>query len=452
MPAALTDEGLTIETMPEIREGMNSRARALWGPGIDTSDGAYEGQTFGIVSERIALCHELLEVIYNATNPDAATGARQDEIGAITGALREGAASSIVTATLVGDSAVVVPTGSLASVVDTDLQFKTLADATLVALSAWTAITVYAIGDRCKNGDNAYEAVGPGTSAASGGPVAVDPADIVGETDGSVLWRFLGEGEAAVDVAMSSVDTGEIVANAGSLTQIETPYSGWNAVTNIFDATLGRPIESNEAFRIRREDELFTPGTSPLDAIRAELLTLDGVTAVTIFQNTEDVTDADGVPPHAIEALVQGGVDQEIWDKLLAAGAAGFKTYGDETGVSTDSAGNDWDMAFSRPEELPIYVIMNVIKNPDTFPTDGAAQIKAAVVAFGDAQLAGKDAVASKIGAQAFTVGESVLDVPTVYIGVAPAPATSTTIAVSLRQLAIFDTSFITVNLTDGVP
>ena len=80
-----------------------------------------------------------------------------------------------------------------------------------------------------------------------------------------------------------------------------------------------------------------------------------------------------------------------------------------------------------------------------------AEQIKAAIVAWGDARGVGRDTVASAVAAQAFTV-PGVLDVPTVYIGTAPSPGTSTTIAISVRQRAVYDTSRITVTLSNGTP
>jgi hypothetical protein len=175
------------------------------------------------------------------------------------------------------------------------------------------------------------------------------------------------------------------------------------------------------------------------------------VTAVRLFVNNTDTTDADGVPPHAIEALVQGGDDQDIFDALLANVAAGIVTTGTESGTATDSEGTEHALAFSRPEEVPIYIDVFVTKDPDTYPADGDTQIKEKIVEWGDAQATGKNVVASAISAQAFQI-DGVLDVTLVEIGTAAAPTTSTTITISLRQLATYDTSRITVTAIDGTP
>jgi uncharacterized phage protein gp47/JayE len=453
MPFELTEAGLSIESTVEVRESINEELYDTFGRGIDLSDGTVSGQTIAIIADRISAVGELVQAVHNAFDPDANTGAAQDSIAAITGCEREDATESTVLATLTGDTGTVIAIGSRAGVVGTEDEFETLELGTLAALAAWAGSTAYVIGDRRTNGGNAYEAVGAGTSAGSGGPTGTDPADVVGETDGTVLWRFLGEGVAADDVEAQATETGAITCNAAALTEIATPVSGWLGVVNMEDATLGTAIESNAAFRVRREVELRLAATSPVDAIRADLLEVEGVTACTVFHNVEDVTDADGVPPHAFEALVEGGEDQDIWDQLLASGAGGIKTYGDEVGTATDSAGNVWPMAFSRPGDLDIYVTLHVIKDRTTYPSDGDDQIKAAIVAFGDAQLAGKDVVASSIGAQGFSVA-GVLDIPAaqLFIGTAPAPASAATIPASLRERARFDTSRIVITTENGTP
>jgi hypothetical protein len=180
-----------------------------------------------------------------------------------------------------------------------------------------------------------------------------------------------------------------------------------------------------------------------------------------VFFNNTDVTDADGIPPHTVEALVRGPeapdaeFDQSIFDALLAGVAAGIRTHGSGaglvTGFATDDAGTEHVMKFTRPTEVPIYVDLTVVKDPDEYPVDGDDQIKEAIVAYGDAQNTGKNAVASRIIAAAFGVA-GVLDVTACLIDVAPGPVASTTIAISLRQLAVFDTSRVSVTSGDGVP
>lgn len=449
--AGLDEYGYTIERAPEIREGMNEQMRAEFGPGIDVSDAAIEGVVIGIVSERIAEVWEATEAVNSSQDPDAATGARQDSLCALTGTQRNAATPSTATLTLTGDTGTLVPSGSTASVTDATTEFATNADATLVALVARANSTAYALGARHKHGDNAYEVVTAGTTAASGGPVGVDPTDAVGELDGTVRWRFMGEGEAAVDVAATATVTGPLFGVAGSIVNIETPVAGWSGVVNLTDAAVGTDIESHEDLRIRREVELSTPGSSPIDALRAEMLDVDGVSSVTVFMNNTNVTDGDGVPAKSVECLVIGGEDQDLWDQLQRSVAAGMGTHGTEEGTATDSSGNVWVQKFSRADELEMYATLTLVVVRGEFPEDGVDQIKAAIVAYGNAQRTGKDAVAWSVGTQASKVA-GVLDVTSCFIGTAPSPASSATVAVSPRQLAVFDTSRIIINTSYGVP
>jgi hypothetical protein len=108
-------------------------------------------------------------------------------------------------------------------------------------------------------------------------------------------------------------------------------------------------------------------------------------------------------------------------------------------------------MKFSKPTEVPIYIIVNVTVDADEYPEDGDDLIKQAIVDWGDVQATGKNAVASVITAQAFTV-DGVLDVTSVLLGTAPAPGTSVTVPIALRELATYDTSRITVNVVTGTP
>jgi hypothetical protein len=220
---------------------------------------------------------------------------------------------------------------------------------------------------------------------------------------------------------------------------------------NLLDAVEGEDVMSDAELRILREIELAEPGTGTQAAIRAALIEVADVTAVTVFVNNTDDTNVDGMPPHSVEALVTGGADQDIWDALLANVAAGIQTTGEESGLATDSQGTDHEESFTRPQELLVYIDITLIKDPETYPLDGDDQVKLAIVEWGNNQSTGKDIVASGISAQAFGVG-GVLDVTATLIDTSPSPSTSTTIPVGLRQIAVYDTSRIDITSSDGTP
>ncbi len=451
MAYGLTTDGLIIKTLTVIRDELAQRLRDTFGNSIRLDDRAILGQMVGILSEVTALIWELIEQVNSSQDPDKATGAALDALCTLTGTFRPPASYSVVALTLTGTPTTVVDVDSIAKTSSTDISFQTLEAATITALDAWVTATLYVIGDRVTSGGNAYQATVGGTSATA--PTTEDEEI----TDGSVTWTFLGNGTGAINVSARTTETGGLVASARDIDTIDTATGGWDSVINLLDATVGREVATDEELRLLREAELASPGNTPIDALRGDLLGVPEVLAVTVFANNTDDTNVDGVPPHAVECMIKTvdpvptGFDQSIWDALLANVAAGIRTHGDVVGTSTDSQGTDHTMKFSRPEELDIYVIVNVTVDEDEYPADGDDLIADAIVAWGDEQLTGKDAVASAITAQAFSV-DGVLDVTSVKIGLAPTPTLSVTIPISLRQLAVFDTSRISVVSVMGTP
>lgn len=442
----LSAAGLTIPTVDEVIDDINEAFWAQFGTTLDLSANTPMGQMIGIFAERyVAIC-ELAQAVYSSQDPDAATGDALEGIAMLTGTTRAPATPSTVVLTLTGTNGTVVTAGSIAET-GAGIEFQTDANATLATLTAWANSTAYTVGQRRRNGTRSYICITAGTSASSGGPTGTT-ADI---TDGTAHWRYIGEGTAAVDVAATAVLDGPQSAISGTVTEIVTAVSGWSGVRNLEDAIPGTAEDTDAQLRERRVDELTTPGTSPVDAVRADLLNVANVTAVTVFNNPTDSTDADGVPPHSIEALVSGGADQDIWDALLASVAAGIRCHGDEVGTAEDDNGNLHTVAFTRPEEVEIYVAITVEYDARYFPIDGAAQIEAAIVAWGDALEAGYNIRSSAVSAQAFSVA-GVIGVTVCNIDDAPAPASSTTVPISTRQRADFDTSRISVTATAVTP
>lgn len=434
--------GYTPKPLVVIRDELNTALRAVFGVSIDLSDTSILGQIVGIVAEHLALLWEQSEATNSSQDVDKATGAALEALCLLTGTFRTPASASAVTVILTGVPTTVVPSGTRVATASTEVEFALIANATITALTAWASSTSYAVGVQRYNGLNAYVCTVAGVSDGAGGPTGTGSAII----DGGVTWRFLGVGTGAVNAIAQAPATGPLEALAFDITVIVNAVSGFDGVINLTDAELGRTVMTDGQLRLLREQELATGGSSPVNALRAELLRVADVVSITIFVNNTDITDVDGVPPHSIEALVRGpetptaAFDQSVWDALFAGVAAGIRTHGVEVGFAVDDENTQHIMKFTRPTALDIYVDASVVKDPTTYPVDGDELVKQAIVAYGDLQLVGKDAVASRIAAAVFDV-DGVLDVDiriytdVIATGAAWAPLTSYTATAGSRSV-----------------
>lgn len=457
MAFGLLTTGFAPKTLTDIKTELEAAFKAAFGNSIDLSATSVFSQLIGIMAERYAELWDVGQAVYNAMDPDSAEGEALVALCALTGTIPHAATPSTVTMICTGTNGTVLLAGRQASVAVVGTKFQTLVDATIATATAWATGTVYAIGDiRSANG-NIYVCNDAGTSAGSGlGPAGTGTSI----TDNTAAWRYVGPGLGYVLVSAESVETGAKVAASYDLTVIETPVSGWNGVNNLEDAVEGQDIESDSELRLRREAELLGASHSTLDAIRIRILEdLENVISVTVFENTTDTTDGDGMPPHSVEVMVHsagddtGDDDEEITALVWANVAAGITFYGNQTNTYTDvdNGNQDYEVKWSRPDKQDVYVIANVIKDPLLYPANGDQQIKDKILECGAAYACGKNVVSSQLKAACFAVA-GVLDVSTLYIGLAPAPASETTVPIALRELAVFADARVTVNSSDGVP
>lgn len=441
----VTAAGFVPKPLDAIKTDLEASIKTAFGAGVNVLPRSNFGQIIGIMADRFSELWQGLEAVHASEYPDSASAIDLDNVAGISGTLRHLAASSTVLGVvLVGTAGTVVPAGSVASVTGVGTRFDSIADATILALVAWAQSTAYALGALKTCNGNVYRCAQAGTSSNSGtGPSGTGAAI----ADGTCEWEYIAPGTAAVAVDFIAEETGPFPAYARTLTTIATPVSGWAAVSNPLDGIVGQDQESDPNLRVRREKELRGQGLGAVDAVRARLLRVTGVTAASVYENVTDATDGNGLPPHSIMCVIQGGADQDIIDAIWAAKPAGIATYGTNTGSAQDSQGALHTVNFSRLTAVNVWVTVNITKQPTGWPADGVAQVQDALVAWAAANLVGGVSVkTSKLYPPIETVS-GIDDVTAIYIGTAPSPGSSANIAITPLQIASFDTSRIVVTV-----
>lgn len=445
-PYGVVPEGFNPKPLQDIKTDLEAAYRAVFGAGVDVSASSPFGQEIGIMAERLAELWSVGEAAYGSAFPDSATGASLDLVAALGGVTRIPAAYSTVSVTLAG-TATAVPSGTVVSN-GLGVRWATTALATKVALTAWATSTGYSTGDRRTANGNAYLATASGTSAGAGtGPSGTGTAI----TDGTVVWAYIGTGTAVVDANAQAENIGPVSGIARSINTIETPVSGLSSALNILDAQVGRVEETDAELRVRREIAIRAIGGATVDAIRSNVLSVSGVTDCYLFENDSDITDVNGLPPHTFEAVAAGGTDLAVATAIFDKKAAGIGTYGTTTQPVTDDQAQVHQIKFSRPSVVNVWVVLTVKVDFGTFPLDGSDQVKAALVAYQEANLrVGIDVRSAALVSTIFAI-PGVLDLGGLpFIGTAPSPVTSATIVLTNRQIADFDTSRITVAVVEG--
>ncbi len=98
--------------------------------------------------------------------------------------------------------------------------------------------------------------------------------------------------------------------------------------------------------------------------------------AVTGEENDTDEVNENGLPPHSIEIVAYGGLDEEIAAAIYKRKAAGIQTLGNTNVSVVNSSGNTYSISFSRPTPVNIWVKVYDLVTDKTFPFDGIEQIK----------------------------------------------------------------------------
>jgi uncharacterized phage protein gp47/JayE len=474
----VTPLGFVRPRLPEIRAEIAAdvvarlQAMGYQGP-IETRPDSLFGLLIDTFAERETAVWEQTEAVYYGMYPSSASGLQLDRAVSFAGVFRLRALQSSVDLVLYGAPGTVVPAGSQVRnpttstlwQLDTDVTIGVgaVADAMLRPLPA--ALTLYRV--TIDGVDYTYASTAGTLSEVLAGLVAaLMPSGHTISHDGAVL-RIIASGETdfalqvsasivitsfGSPVVASSVDTGAIGATPGQITEIVTLVPGWNAVTNLQDASLGRAVESDAALRERYKTGVYALGAATLPAIQANLESrVDGVQTVKVFENDTDLTDDIGRPPHSIHVVAQGGLDSEIAETIFQYKAAGIDTFGAIVRTVTDSIGVAHSIRFDRPTARYIWVQVQITLLPEAeeaFPADGFQQIAANILAAGSVLGIGQDVIWQRLLRAVHAVSgvaEAQLLLASSATPDAPGPFTESNVTIAAFQIARFAASRIVV-------
>lgn len=308
MPDSFDSNGLRIASLSELREQLAQAFQMIYGPDINLDQNTPDGQLMNIFAQEGIDLRELLAAINSSFDPEQAQGRVLDQRVAINGVVRRGGTFT----------------------------------RTLVSISTDRAVSLKGLDDSSESLDL---------------PAGVF---IVRDDSGAqfVLEDSIDIPSASTrDLQFRAVSIGVVPVSPNTITEMVTIIAGVTVVNNPSSPlSIGVDEETDEELRERRRRSMARASVGFLDSIIAVLLSIDGVTSVSVMENVDDVADANGIPPHSIWAIVEGGDDLAIGQAIYETKSAGAGMKG-ETSVSVPRPdGTAYPVKFDRPTNTPLYI------------------------------------------------------------------------------------------------
>lgn len=283
--------GISAPGYADALDYLQTKFRSIYGDDIYIEADSQDGQFLGVLALAISDASAAVVASYNARSPLTAQGNGLSSVVKINGIGREVATSSQVDLRIVGQ--------------------------------AGTTIT---------NGKASDE---NGNQWALPASVTIPPA---------------GE----ITVTATCTKLGDVSAAIGAINTIATPTRGWQSVTNPSVATAGAPVETDAALRQKQKISVALPSRTVFEGIKGAVANVAGVTRSEGYENDTSFTDADGLPPHTIAMVVEGGDAMTIAQVIAAKKGPGAGTYGDTAETVLDVYGRPIIIRFFRPTDVAI--------------------------------------------------------------------------------------------------
>jgi len=471
--AGVTNEGFELKRLLQIISELEQEAKNQYGNDIQTDANTVLGRALRITSPSLSDLWEASEEVYNSFFPDRATGNSLDALAALAGLTRFESQATTSPVILTAEKDTTIPAQSLVNSSFTGQLFETQAPVffntnnvvaiqlepvnavagntysvsygnSTVSYTAQTGDTVESIAQQISN-------LFAGTSLFSSSVNSNDKK--IAEVNSLDTFRTFNFTFSANIVArqikkIGSViaqDTGPIEQPLETIDTIASPISGWFSVINPVDATVGRNRESDQELRIRFANSKETRASNTLEAIYSDILGLQDIDEVVVYENDTGTTDSRGFPEHSITTVVEGGNSLDIANIIWRNKPAGIQTFGNTIVTITDSQGFNQDIRFVRPVEVSVYVDLGITAL-DGFAADGVEQIKQAIIDYIDSSYSiGDNVVYSRLYTPINSIPNHQIE--SMFIGTSSNPTGTSNITVNFDEIARSATSYINITV-----
>ena len=326
-------DGFHLQDYAVTLEGLRAAIRGIFGDDLYLEADSQEGQLVSIFALALQDTYNLAAAVYNAFSPQTAQGAGLSRMVVINGIRRQAAGYSTVDLRLVGAAGTVIRNGAAQD----------------VAGQKWLLPEVVAI-----------------------------PA----------------EGE--ITVTATAREIGDIRAAAAEINKIATPCRGWQSVENPLAATPGAAVETDAALRARQRVSTALPSRTVFEGTLGAVANVTGVTRWRGYENDTNEHDANGIPPHSICVVAEGGDNAAVAEAIALKKTPGCGTFGDVEVMTRDSKGLPNPIRFFRPRLVRVHVRVGIRPLAGWLATTGAA-IKANLAAHINGLRIGDDILVSKL-------------------------------------------------------
>jgi len=477
----VTSTGFVKKDLEAVVNEIGEDQQDLISPTLNLLNSGVIGKNNGIFADQIRQMWDLAEAVYASRYPDSASGASLDSVCSITGYRREEPERSSVTLDrLYLDNGVTIPIDSVVSVGPSGARFITTAavtnssgykgtysttaeseeygeingysgtiDTIQTSISGWSAaaaLTCATAETYSLDGTSLTLQVDQGATQtvtfAAGNPWSASDVATQIEADTTGVDSYAVG--TYVRVASDTEGTGSAIKITGGtanavLVFVTDLIKGFNSE----DAVPGNLEELDPSVRINRLNTVRAAGSSTFEALKAAVTLVDDVDQVILYENDKHYFSSDGLPPNSFEVVALGGTDVDVAQAIFDTKPLGIRSWGSTVVAIDDSQGFSHDIGLTRPTEIILHIKLTLTID-STYPVDGDALVKAALVAYAATLTIGVDAIILQFKAIPLTI-TGVVDVPTFYMDIVPDPTGTANISIGVREIVSLSTGKIVI-------